>query len=95
MNSVRLIRRCFKYGETIALKPDNPDEEFELVIDKDTVTKYRIYSVNGNFKNKKNLYITHMGLERARVKGIYEKSTIPSNRYGLFVLCNNMFCRYS
>ena len=50
MNGVQLIRRYFKYGDTIVLKPDNPDEGFELVIDKDTVTKYRIYSVAGVIK---------------------------------------------
>ena len=49
MNIARLIRRYFKYGDGIVLKPDNQDEGFELVIDKDTVTKYRIYSVTGNF----------------------------------------------
>ena len=52
---VRLIRRYFKYENTIVLKPDNQSDGFEIIISHDNVEKYRIYMVASANKNRKNL----------------------------------------
>ena len=41
----KAIRRYFKYGDTVVLKPDNPDEGFEIVINHENEHQYRIFRV--------------------------------------------------
>ncbi len=41
----KLIRRYYKYGDIVVLKPDNPQEGFELQIDASNGHKYRIFRV--------------------------------------------------
>lgn len=47
----RLIRRYFKYGEVVVLKPDNPAEGFEIQITKENDDTYRIFRVTKVEKN--------------------------------------------
>lgn len=52
---LRIIRRYFKYENTIVLKPDNPSEGFEIVITSENARKYNLYMVAGVHKSRKNL----------------------------------------
>ena len=41
----RLIRRYFKYGQVVVLKPDNPAAGFEIQLTPENCEEYRVYRV--------------------------------------------------
>ena len=42
---IKVVRRYFDYPDMIILRPDNPTEGFEIIINKNNGSKYRIYRV--------------------------------------------------